>query len=119
MEGTDTPPLSPFALRLICHENTLVCLTTLVAYISTIGGGFYHCQHLSTAIVLVRRHPLGALLRGDIDMVWRYQINEGFCYIHGGRPNRGKGVIRRMLGDVMVRSRFTTFKVPSKLGFGR
>ena len=46
-----------------------------------------------------------ALLRGDIGMAWRYRINEGYCYIHGGKPNRGKRVIHHMLGDVMVRSR--------------
>ena len=102
MEGTDAPPLSPFAFRLIRNENALVRLASLAAYISTMGGGFYHCRYLSTEIVLARRQRLVTLLWGDTNMTWRCRINEGYCYVHCRMPTRGKGVICRMLGDMMV-----------------
>ena len=44
-----------------------------------------------------------ALLRGDTNMTWRCRINEGYCYVHCRMPTKGKGVICRMLGDVMAR----------------
>ena len=33
-------------------------------------------------------------------MALKCRINEGYCYIHAGRLNRGRGVIRRVLRDV-------------------
>mmetsp|Transcript_20505 Transcript_20505/g.36995 ORF Transcript_20505/g.36995 Transcript_20505/m.36995 type:complete len:443 (+) Transcript_20505:22-1350(+) len=95
-----TSPLSLFTLRLICHENTLIQLTSLSAYISTLGGGFFLCQYLSTAISLARQQCFIALIRGDRDMAFKCRINEGYCYIHGGKLNKGKKVIRRVLENV-------------------
>ena len=48
---------------------------------------------------------LVAMLRGNTAMAWSCRINKEYCYIHRGRPNRGKRVICRVLGDTMVRSR--------------
>mmetsp|Transcript_46857 Transcript_46857/g.98368 ORF Transcript_46857/g.98368 Transcript_46857/m.98368 type:complete len:453 (+) Transcript_46857:1-1359(+) len=95
-----TAPNSTFALRLIYLENTLIRLTSLSAYISTLGGGFFLCRYLSTAISLARRQCQIALLRGDSDMAMKCRINEGYCYIHAGKCNKGKKVIRRVLNDV-------------------
>jgi len=94
-------PRSSFALTLIHHENTLIRLTSLSAYISTLGGGFFLCRYLSTAIILARRQCCIAMMRGDRDMALKCRINIGYCYIHNGKLNRGKKVIRRVLKDVM------------------
>ncbi|KAL7533657.1 hypothetical protein ACHAWF_004576 [Thalassiosira exigua] len=96
-----TSPLNTFALRLIRLEKTFVRLTSLSAYISTLGGGFFLCQYLSTAISLARQQHHIALLRGDIEMALKCRINEGYCYIHSGKFRRGKKVIRRVLRDVL------------------
>ena len=34
-------------------------------------------------------------------MALKCRINEGYCFIHAGKLNRGKKVIRRVLGDVL------------------
>jgi len=93
-------PLSPVALSLIHHENTYIRLTSLSAYISTLGGGFFLCRYLSTAISLARQQCCLAMLRGDVDMALKCRINMGYCYIHNGKLNRGKKVIRSVLKDV-------------------
>jgi len=97
-----TGPTNPFALRLITNENNLIRLTSLSAYISTLGGGFFLCRYLSTAISLARRQCAIALMRGDCMMALKCRINEGYCYIHGGRLNKGKKVIRRVLRDAVT-----------------
>lgn len=35
-------------------------------------------------------------------MALKCRINEGYCYIHGGRLNKGKKVIRRVLRDTVT-----------------
>jgi hypothetical protein len=34
-------------------------------------------------------------------MAFKCRINEGYCYIHGGKLNKGKRVIRRVLQEVI------------------
>jgi len=96
-----TRPTNSFTLRLIHFENTFIRLTTLSAYISTLGGGFFLCRYLSTAVSLARRQRVIAKMRGDTEMALKCRINEGYCYIHSGKLNRGKKVIRRVLKDVI------------------
>ncbi|KAL3762231.1 hypothetical protein ACHAWU_004769 [Discostella pseudostelligera] len=96
-----TEPINTFALRLILNENNFIRLTSLSAYISTLGGGFFLCRYLSTAIALARRQCALALMRGDSMMALKCRINEGYCYIHGGKLNKGKKLIRLVLRDAM------------------
>ena len=96
-----TAPINPFALRLILNENNFIRLTSLSAYISTLGGGFFLCRYLSTAIALARQQCALALLRGDSMMALKCRINEGYCYIHGGKLNKGKKIIRLALRDAI------------------
>jgi hypothetical protein len=96
-----TAPINTFALRLILNENNFIRLTSLSAYISTLGGGFFLCRYLSTAIALARRQCALALMRGDFMMALKCRINEGYCNIHGGKLNKGKKLIRLVLRDAM------------------
>lgn len=98
---SSTSPTNPWTLRLLTNEKNIIRLTSLSAYISTLGGGFFLCRHLSTAITLARRQCAIALLRGDGMMALKCRINEGYCYIHGGKLNKGKKVIKRVLRDVI------------------
>ncbi len=98
---SSTAPINPFAQRLILNENNFIRLASLSAYISTLGGGFFLCRYLSTAIVFARRQCAIALLRGDLMMALKCRINEGYCYIHGGKLNKGKKKIRLVLRDAM------------------
>jgi hypothetical protein len=103
-----TSPASLFSGRLIYNENTLIRLTSLSAYISTMGGGFFLCRYLSTAVSMARQQCRIALLRGDEEMAFKCRINEGYCYIHAGKLNRGKKIIKCVLIDVTKRQKQTT-----------
>jgi len=103
-----TSPTSLFSGRLIHNENTLIRLTSLSAYISTMGGGFFLCRYLSTAVSMARQQCRIALLRGDEEMSFKCRINEGYCYIHAGKLNRGKKIIKRVLYDVTERQKQKT-----------
>mmetsp|Transcript_29093 Transcript_29093/g.49615 ORF Transcript_29093/g.49615 Transcript_29093/m.49615 type:complete len:345 (+) Transcript_29093:139-1173(+) len=98
-------PTSLFAGRLIYNENTLIRLTSLSAYISTMGGGFFLCRYLTTAVAMARQQCRIALIRGDEEMAFKCRINEGYCYIHAGKLNRGKKIIKFVLYDVAKRQK--------------
>lgn len=98
-------PTSLFAGRLIYNENTLIRLTSMSAYISTMGGGFFLCRYLSTAVAMARQQCRIALIRGDEEMAFKCRINEGYCYIHAGKLNRGKKIIKLVLDDVAKRQK--------------
>ena len=98
---SSTAPINPFAQRLISNENNFIRHTSLSAYVSTLGGGFFLCRYLSTAIALARKQFALALIRGDFMMALKCRINEGYCYIHGGKLNKGKKMIRLVLRDAM------------------
>ena len=46
-----------------------------------------------------------ALIRGDEEMAFKCRINEGYCYIHAGKLNRGKNIIKLVLYDVAKRQK--------------
>ncbi|EJK44373.1 hypothetical protein THAOC_37090 [Thalassiosira oceanica] len=96
-----TSPTSDISLRLIHLENTMIKLTTVTAYVSTLGGGYFLCNYLSTAVSLARQQCLLALIRGDLHMSLKCRLNEGYCYIHAGRIKRARRTIRRVLKDVL------------------
>lgn len=100
-----TSPTSLFSGRLIYEENTLIRLTSLSAYISTMGGGFFLCRYLSTAVSMARQQCRIALIRGDEEMAFKCRINEGYCYIHAGKLKRGKKIIKCVLYDVAKRQK--------------
>ena len=100
-----TSPTSLFAGRLIYYENKLIRLTSVSALISTLGGGFFLCHYLSTAVTMARQQHRIALVRGDEEMALRCRINEGYCYIHAGKLKRGKKIIKCVLRDVAKRQK--------------
>ena len=96
-----TSPTSNISLRLICLENLMIKLVSVTALVSTLGGGYFLCNYLSTAVSLARQQCILALMRGDLHMSLKCRINEGYCYIHSGRIKRARKTIRRVLKDVL------------------
>jgi len=94
-------PTNTFALGLISYEKVFIQLTSISAYISTLGGGAFMCKYLSTAVSLARQQCAISLLRGDYELSLKCRINEGYCYIHAGKFRKGRRVIRRVLRDVI------------------
>ena len=94
-------PTNIFALGLISYEKVFIQLTSISAYISTLGGGAFMCKYLSTAVSLARQQRVISLLRGDYELSLKCRINEGYCYIHAGKFKKGRRVIRKVLKEVL------------------
>ena len=94
-------PTNTFALSLISYEKVFIQLTSISAYISTLGGGAFMCKYLSTAVSLARQQCAISLLRGDYELSLKCRINEGYCYIHAGKFKKGRRVIRKVLKEVL------------------
>ena len=96
-------PTNTFPLRLIAYENSQIRLQSISAYLSTLGGGYFLCHHLSTALLMAKKQCEVAQLRGDEDMVWRCRINMGYCWFYAGKLKRGRRVVRCVLKEVSGR----------------
>jgi len=85
--GLDPPSLYPersFASRLVILENFQLRLQTLNAFFSTLGGGYFLCRYLTTAVRLARSQRAVALAMGDRDTAARCTVNEAYNYVHAG-----------------------------------
>lgn len=96
-----TAPTNPWSLRLLTYEKYLIRLTSVSAYMSTLGGGFFLCRYLTVAVAFARHQCAIAWMCGDTLSALKCRINEGYCYIHMGKLNKGKKVIHRVLRDVI------------------
>lgn len=97
-----TRPTNTFTQRLITYENSQIRLQSVSAYLSTLGGGYFLCHHLSTALLLAKRQCTVAKLRGDQDMIWRCRINMGYCWFYAGKFKRGRRVVRSVLSETLT-----------------
>lgn len=101
-----TRPTNTFTLRLLQYEKHHIQLTSLSAYLSTLGGGYFLTHQLSTAYALAYRQCIVAQRRGDVDMEWRCRINMGYCCFYAaGRLEKGREVVRAVLTEVLQRLR--------------
>lgn len=73
-----------FEGRMIRSEHIWLSMHTLSAWIATLGGGYFLCRHLSTAVFLAKQQRAVALWMGDYDTADRCTLNEAFNYIHSG-----------------------------------
>ena len=74
-----------FSGLLIHYEHLWLTLQSLSAWIATLGGGYFLCRHLTTAVRLARQQRALALWMCDYDTADRCTINEAFNYIHSGQ----------------------------------
>jgi hypothetical protein len=83
------PPLETriepyFSGLLIKYEHELVQASSLAAYFATLGGGFFLCRHLQTALTLARQQQRMAVFLGDYGMYYRCLLNQAYNYIYAG-----------------------------------
>ncbi len=86
-----------FASRLCRLENFQIRLQTLNAYIATLGGGYFLCRYLSTAVACARYQRQVALAMGDIILAAKCTINEAYNYIHFGHIPYALKLLRNVL----------------------
>eukprot|EP00804_Cyclotella_cryptica_P015382 CCRYP_008017-RB/>CCRYP_008017-RB protein AED:0.04 eAED:0.04 QI:86/1/1/1/0.66/0.42/7/1768/830 len=100
-----THPTSHASNLIISHENNLVRLHSVGAYISKLVGGDSLCLDLSHAITFARKQGAFAAMRGDEYMVWSCRINEGYRTIYGGYLKKGRRLVKGVLKEVLDRLR--------------
>lgn len=91
-----TNVLYTFSGILIRYEHLWLTLQSLSAWIATLGGGYFLCRHLATAVHMARQQRALALWMGDHDTADRCTLNEAFNYIHAGMFR----LARRMIHNV-------------------
>jgi len=97
-----TRPTNTYTLQLLQYEKHQIQLTSLSAYLSTLGGGYFLTHQTSTAYKLAYRQYIVANRRGDMDMGWRCRINMGYCCFYtGGCLEYGKKIVWNVLNEVM------------------
>ena len=85
-----------FTPRLVKLENCLVQLQSLNAFFSTLGGGYFLCRYLATAVRLARWQRAVALSMGDRDLAARCTVNEAYNCIHAGRIRQALALIKQV-----------------------
>jgi hypothetical protein len=85
--------------RLIGWENLRIKLQTLNAVVATLGGGYFLCRHLSTAVALARYQRGIALRLNDAHLALHCTVNEAYNYIHAGQFNAALLLIRTVMNQ--------------------
>jgi Domain of unknown function (DUF4807) len=75
-------------------SRSWIQMVSLNAWISTLGGGYFLCRHLETAVHMARKQRAVALWMGDESTADRCTLNEAFNYIHAGRFGIATAMIR-------------------------
>ena len=108
---TSPPTLEPerlFTSRLVRLENIMIRLQSLNAFFSTLGGGYFLCRYLTTAVQLARWQRTIALSLGDRDLAARCTVNEAYNYIHAGKLTHAFQLIKKVKEDAIKRGDMLT-----------
>lgn len=92
-----------FTSSLVKLENLQIKLQSLNAYIATLGGGYFLCHFLSTAVCLARYQRRIALQLNDVNLAMKCTINEAYNYIHAGMIQKALSLIRKTEKEATMR----------------
>jgi hypothetical protein len=95
------PPLEThiepyFSGLLIKYEHEYMQAQSLAAYFATLGGGFFLCRHLQTALTLARQQQRMAVFLGDTGMYYRCLLNQAYNYIYAGHFKVANQLIKQV-----------------------
>eukprot|EP00979_Chaetoceros_neogracilis_P014674 scaffold4826_cov274-Chaetoceros_neogracile.AAC.3 len=83
-----------FASALVQQENLNIRLQTLNAFVATMGGGYFLCRFLSTAVRLAQYQRQIAIALDDVQLAMKCNINEAYNYIYAGKIDIAKAFIQ-------------------------
>jgi hypothetical protein len=83
-----------FASALVQQENLNIRLQTLNAFVATMGGGYFLCRFLSTAVRLAQYQRQIAIALDDVQLAMKCTINEAYNYIYAGKIDIAKAFIQ-------------------------
>jgi Domain of unknown function (DUF4807) len=82
--------------RLIHWENQLVQAQTAAGFLSTLGGAYFLCHHLTSACVLAQQQRRLALVLNDPSMYYKCCVNQAYNLIYGGRFRFAHRLLRQV-----------------------
>ena len=91
-----TPIETVWEGRLIQWEHHLLQASSLAAYFATLGGGFFLCRHLKTALQLAVQQQRMAVLLGDTGMYYRCLVNQAYNYIYAGYFRAARRILKQV-----------------------
>ena len=94
-----------FTSSLVQLENLQIRLQSLNAYIATLGGGYFLCHYLHSAVSLARYQRQIAYQLNDTILVMKCTINEAYNYIHAGLIDNALLLIRKTEDMAIVKKR--------------
>jgi Domain of unknown function (DUF4807) len=77
-------------------ENQLVQAQTAAGFLSTLGGAYFMCHHLTSACVLAQQQRRLALVLNDPSMYYKCCINQAYNLIYGGRFRFAHRLLRQV-----------------------
>lgn len=89
---------------LIALENLLLRLISLNAYIATLGGGYFLCRKLETAVMLAKQQRRVALALGDFSLAGQCTVNEAYNFIFAGHIEKALCLILTVTSDAKERN---------------
>lgn len=92
-----------FTSALVRQENLNIRLQTLNGFVATMGGGYFLCRFLSTAVKLARYQRRIALLLDDKQLAMKCTVNEAYNYIHAGQVKKAKILLRQTKRQAKMR----------------
>jgi len=100
-----------FSGRLIHYEHIWLQMQTLSAYYATLGGGYFLCRRLSTAIWLARQQRQIATWMGDYAMADRCTLNESYNYLHAGHFDVAFAMLKTLKASARARNDVVLFNM--------
>lgn len=82
---------------LIKLEHEMIQAQTMAAYFASLGGGFFLCRHLKTALVMARQQQRMAAILGDTSMFLKCLVNQAYDLIYAGSFQAANVVIKEVL----------------------
>ncbi len=109
---TDKTPVDyDFSGRLIHYEHIWLQMQTLSAYYATLGGGYFLCRRLSTAIQLARQQRWVATWMRDYAMADRCTLNEAYNYLHAGQFGVAFAMLKALKANARARNDVVLFNM--------
>lgn len=97
-------PENTWTSALIRLENLRIRLTSLNAYVATLGGGYFLCRRLEIAISLAKRQRSIALALNDYTLAGQCSVNEAYNFIFAGKIDHALRLIRTVAEDAKARN---------------
>mmetsp|Transcript_30804 Transcript_30804/g.46729 ORF Transcript_30804/g.46729 Transcript_30804/m.46729 type:complete len:282 (+) Transcript_30804:44-889(+) len=100
-----------FTFNLIRYERLFLSLQCLSAYLATLGGGYFLCWQLESALKLAKYQRSLALWMGDEATADKCTLNEAFNYMHSGLFNMAQRRICAVEASAKKRKDDSTLRI--------